>query len=80
MLEGEHWSASSVSSQRPAVLSTLLSIEQELGQCWPLISKALMALFLFQFPFGSLWSPALVPSEDKFQRTDIYDPRHKSYL
>lgn len=80
MLEEESGHASSVSSQHPSVLSTVLSGEQELEQCWPLVAKALTALFPCQLPFGPLWSPALVPSEDKFQRTDVYDPRHKSYL
>lgn len=37
-------------------------------------------LFLFKFPFGSLWSFALVSTEDKFQRKNIYDSCHKSYL
>lgn len=40
-----------------------------------------MLLHLFhQFPFGSLWSSALVPPEDQLQRQDVHDSRHEGHL
>ena len=32
--------------------------------------------FCVKFPPGPLWSPALVPAENEFQRKNIHDPRH----
>jgi len=68
----------------PAEIDLLLisqwvpSFEQKTSSQW--YSKFCWPLFLCQFSLGSLWSLAMVSTEDKFQREDFHDSCHQSHL